>query len=403
MCRRSLTSDSIEGVSLPATLTSVEKGKTVFYSVGVNIRRILAISAISVFAAAALVAPSLAAGNPNCTAVDGEYIVTFSKGAAVANEVKNVNGKQVSPRFMYDLALNGFAGFLTSDQVCVLQKRGNVLSVELDQEISIDATQSGATWGLNRIDQQSLPLDTTYSYISTGAGVDAYVIDTGILGTHSEFTGRMKSGYSTIGKSTNTTDCNGHGTHVAGTIGGTTYGVAKAVWLIPVRVLDCGGSGTNSGVIAGINWVINNHTNGKAVANMSLGGGASSALDTAINNLISDSVTVVVAAGNSSANACNYSPARVPNAITVAASTSADLLASFSNTGSCVDIIAPGVNITSSWIGKNNAVATISGTSMASPHVAGAIARSLSAPVSINVKSGISISGYPLLYLEPTK
>ena len=366
-------------------------------------RRILAISAISVFAAAVIVAPSLAAGNPNCTAVDGEYIVTFSKGAVVANEVKNVNGKQVSPRFMYDLALNGFAGFLTSNQVCVLQKRGNVLSVELDQEVSIDATQSDATWGLNRIDQQSLPLDTTYSYTSTGAGVDAYVIDTGILGTHSEFTGRMKSGYSTIGKSTNTTDCNGHGTHVAGTIGGTTYGVAKAVWLIPVRVLDCGGSGTNSGVIAGINWVINNHTNGKAVANMSLGGGASSALDTAINNLISDSVTVVVAAGNSSANACNYSPARVPNAITVAASTSADLLASFSNTGSCVDIIAPGVNITSSWIGKNNAVATISGTSMASPHVAGAIARSLSAPVSINVKSGISISGYPLLYLEPTK
>jgi subtilisin family serine protease len=366
-------------------------------------RRILAISAISVFAAAALVAPSFATGNPNCTAVDGEYIVTFSKGAVIANEVKNVNGKQVSPRFMYDLALNGFAGFLTSDQVCVLQKRGNVLSVELDQEVSIDATQSGATWGLNRIDQQSLPLDTTYSYISTGAGVDAYVIDTGILGTHTEFTGRMKPGYSAIGKATDTTDCNGHGTHVAGTIGGITYGVAKAVSLIPVRVLDCRGSGTNSGVIAGINWVIKNHTNRKAVANMSLGGGASSALDTAINNLIGDVVTVVVAAGNSSANACNYSPARVPNAITVAASTSADSVASFSNTGSCVDIIAPGVGITSSWINSNTAINTISGTSMASPHVAGAIARSMSAPVSIEIKSGISIGGYPLLYLDPAK
>jgi len=368
-----------------------------------NLRRILAISAISVFAAAALVAPSLAAGNPNCTAVDGEYIVTFSKGAVIANEIKNVNGRDVTPRYVYDEALNGFAGFLTGAQVCNYNKRGNVLNVELDQEISIEATQSGATWGLDRIDQQSLALDTTYSYISTGAGVDAYVIDTGILGTHSEFTGRMKSGYSAIGKSTNTTDCNGHGTHVAGTIGGRTYGVAKAVSLIPVRVLDCRGSGTNSGVIAGINWVIKNHTNGKAVANMSLGGGASSTLDTAINNLINDKVTVVVAAGNSNANACNYSPARVPNAITVAASTSADSVASFSNTGSCVDIIAPGEGITSSWIGSNTAIDTISGTSMASPHVAGAIARSLSAPVSIEIKSGISISGYPLLYLDSAK
>lgn len=365
--------------------------------------RVLAIGAISIFAAAALVAPSWAAGNPNCTAVDGEYIVTFSKGAVIANEIKNVNGRDITPRYLYDEALNGFAGFLTGAQVCNYDKRGNVLGIELDQEISIAATQSSPTWGLNRIDQQSLPLDTTYSYISTGLAVDAYVIDTGILGTHSEFTGRMKNGYSAIGSSKNTTDCNGHGTHVAGTIGGTRYGVAKAVSLIPVRVLDCRGSGTNSGVIAGINWVIKNHINNKAVANMSLGGGASSALDTAINNLINDRVTVVVAAGNNGANACNYSPARVPNAITVAASTSADSIASFSNTGPCIDIIAPGEGITSSWIGNNTAINTISGTSMASPHVAGAIARSLSAAVSIEIKSGISIAGYPLLYLDPVK
>ncbi len=368
-----------------------------------NLRRILAVSSILIFAAAALVAPSLAAGKPDCTAIDGEYIVTFSKGAVIANEIKNVNGRDVTPKYLYDEALNGFAGFLTGDQVCNFKKRGNILDVELDKEVSIEATQSGATWGLDRIDQVNLALNATYSYTSTGALVDAYVIDTGILGTHTEFTGRMKSGYSAIGNSKNTTDCNGHGTHVAGTIGGTTYGVAKQVKLVPVRVLNCQGSGTNSGVIAGINWAIKNHLPGvKAVANMSLGGGASSALDTALNNLITDGVNVVVAAGNSAANACNYSPARVPNAITVAASTSTDSVASFSNTGSCVDIIAPGAGITSAWIGSNSATTTISGTSMASPHVAGAIARSLSASVSINIKNGISISGYPLLYLDPT-
>ncbi len=369
-----------------------------------KLRQILAISSIVILAATAFISPSWSAGKPDCAAVDGEYIVTFSKGAVVANEVKNVSGKQVNPRFMYDLALNGFAGFLTSDQVCVLQKRGNVLSVELDREVSIDATQSGATWGLDRIDQVSLPLNTSYSYTAAGVGVDAYIIDTGILGTHTEFTGRMKSGYSAISDRRGTTDCNGHGTHVAGTVGGKNYGVARAVSLIPVRVLDCRGSGTNSGVIAGINWAITNHKPGvKAVANMSLGGGASSALDTALNNLIIDGVTVVVAAGNSSADACNYSPARVPNAITVAASTSTDAVASYSNIGTCVDIIAPGSGITSSWIGSNTAINTISGTSMASPHVAGTIARSLSAPVVIEIKSAIKIGGYSLLYLDPLK
>ncbi len=343
-----------------------------------NLRRILAISSISVFVAASLVAPSFATGNPNCTEVDGEYIVTFSKGVNVANEVKNVNGKQVNPRFMYDQAINGFAGFLTGQQVCVLKKRGNVLDVEADQVVTIDADQSGATWGLDRIDQQSLPLNSTYSYTSTGTGVDAYVIDTGILGTHNEFAGRMRSGYTAINDGRGSVDCNGHGTHVAGTIGGTTYGVAKAVTLIPVRVFGCTGSTTNSAIIGGINWAIGDHNPGvKAVANMSLGGGASSALDTAVNNLINDGVTVVVAAGNSKQDACKSSPARVPLAITVAASDRSDVFASFSNRGRCVDIIAPGVAITSAWHTGTSAINSISGTSMASPHVAGAVARAL--------------------------
>ena len=343
-----------------------------------NIRRILSISSIAVLVASVLVAPTFAAGNPNCTEVDGDYIVTFSKGAVVANEIKNVNGRDVTPKFMYDEAVNGFAGFLTGAQVCNYKKRGNVLSVEIDQVVSIEATQDSAPWGVDRIDQSDLPLSRTYSYVSTGAGVDAYVIDTGILGTHTEFTGRMKAGYSAIGNSRNTTDCNGHGTHVAGTIGGATYGVAKAVSLIPVRVLGCNGSGTNSGVIAGINWAIKHHTTNKAVANMSLGGGASTTLDAAINSLVKDGVTVVVAAGNDDgADACNYSPARVPVAVTVAASASNDSLAPFSNIGRCVDVIAPGVSITSSWIRNNSDTAILDGTSMASPHVAGIAARML--------------------------
>jgi subtilisin family serine protease len=343
-----------------------------------NIRRILSISSVAVLVASVFVAPSFATGNPNCTEVDGEYIVTFAKGASIANEVKNVNGKQVNPRFTYSEALNGFAGFLTGQQVCVLKKRGNVLDVEADQVVTIDIDQSGATWGLDRIDQQSLPLNSTYSYASTGAGVDAYVIDTGILGTHNEFTGRMKSGYSAIGNPTETTDCNGHGTHVAGTIGGATYGVAKSVSLIPIRVFGCTGSTTNSVIIAGINWAITNHLPGvKAVANMSLGGGASSALDRAVNNLINDGVTVVVAAGNSKQDACKSSPARVPAAITVAASDRSDVFATFSNRGKCVDIIAPGVTITSAWHTGTTTLNSISGTSMASPHVAGAVARAL--------------------------
>jgi subtilisin family serine protease len=251
-----------------------------------------------------------------------------------------------------------------------------VAYVEEDAEMHAIATQTSAPWGLDRIDQRDRPLSGTYTYTSTGSGVNAYVIDTGIRRTHADFGGRAFSGFTAINDGRGTTDCNGHGTHVAGTIGGGTYGVAKSVRLYAVRVLSCSGSGSTSGVIAGVDWVRANRVR-PAVANMSLGGGASSSLDTAVRNSIAAGVTFAVAAGNSNANASNFSPARVSEAITVGSSTSSDSRSSFSNFGSVVDIFAPGSSIRSAWYTSDTATATLSGTSMASPHVAGAAARYL--------------------------
>lgn len=375
--------------------------------------RLVVISAVISLISNFALANTYAAGKPECTEVDGEYIVTFTKGATVANEIKNENGKQITPKYVYSEALNGFAGFLTGDQVCNLQKRGNVEDIELDQLAYTSVVQAGAIWGIDRIDQVSMPLDTNYTYTSTGVNVDAYVFDTGIRTTHLEYATRVKAGYSSINDGNGVSDCDGHGSHVSGTIGGSTYGVAKSVSLIPVRVLNCSGSGSYAGIIAGINWAITNHQiNVKAVANMSLGGGISKSLDTAVNNLIKDGVTVVVAAGNNGANACNYSPARVPNAITVAASNLSDQFAAFSNRGKCVDIIAPGVAITSSIHTSDSATASYSGTSMAAPHVAGVIARLLSANISagsvLTTASVGKITALPtgtvnkLLYISPS-
>ena len=233
-------------------------------------------------------------------------------------------------------------------------------------------------WGLDRIDQRALPLNNQFSRAYTGSGVTAYIIDTGVLSTHTEFGGRVLSGFSSVSDSNGTEDCNGHGTHVAGTVGGSNYGIAPGVAIVPVRVLDCSGSGSTSGVIAGIDWVIANHVAGTpAVANMSLGGGRSSALDIAVQSAVADGVVFVVAAGNSTANACQSSPAGEPLAITVGATTSADARSSFSNYGSCVDVFAPGSSITSAWYTSTTASNTISGTSMASPHVAGVAALGL--------------------------
>jgi len=334
-------------------------------------------ASVSSTAAAQGEGPGQILGADSPTAIPGRYIVVFQPGTpaaevnAAAEQARGLGG-QID--FVYDAALTGFAGSFPEQAISGLSHNPNIDFIEADQEITLDTTQSPATWGLDRIDQRKLPLNNAYTYNYTGSGVTAYIIDTGIRISHTQFGGRASYGYDFVDNDSTASDCNGHGTHVAGTVGGSTYGVAKAVKLVAVRVLNCSGSGTTSGVIAGINWVTSKHTTGKAVANMSLGGGASSSLDTAVNNSIADGIVYAVAAGNSNANACNYSPARVGNAITVGATTSTDARASYSNKGSCLDLFAPGSSITSAWYTSNTATNTISGTSMATPHVAGVAA-----------------------------
>ena len=317
---------------------------------------------------------------------DDAYIVVYKDQTSdkeLDTEVEDMDKSEgVKADHVYKAALKGYAARLTAKALVKLQKNPKVAYIEKDQEMSINATQNPTpSWGIDRIDQAALPLNSSYIYSADGSGVDAYIIDTGILTTHTQFGGRAFGGYSAIGATTNWTDQNGHGTHVSGTVGGATYGVAKNVNLIAVRVLDAAGSGSTSGVIAGINWAITDHTTRPAVANMSLGGGASTALDNAVKNAVLDGIVMCVAAGNNGRNASNYSPARVSTAITVGASgahptlgTNYDAYASYSNYGSIVDIFAPGSSITSAWFTSTTAVNTISGTSMATPHVAGVAA-----------------------------
>ncbi|WP_434385384.1 S8 family peptidase [Melittangium boletus] len=298
--------------------------------------------------------------------IQGDYIVKIKDGAKARDVAASLG---VSPGHLYENALNGFSVTLDEAQLLKLRQNKNVEFVEEDQFALQSATQSNATWGIDRIDQTSNTLSKTYTYTATASTVHAYIIDTGLYTAHSDFGGRASIAYDATGG--NGQDCNGHGTHVAGTVGSATYGVAKAVRLYGVRVLGCDGSGSNSGVIAGIDWVRVNHKK-PAVANMSLGGGASSAINTAVTNLANAGVFVAVAAGNDNGNACNYSPASAPAVTTVGATTSTTARASYSNYGSCVDIYAPGSSITSTW--NNGGTNTISGTSMASPHVAGVAA-----------------------------
>ncbi len=315
--------------------------------------------------------------------IKNQYIVILNKDIGPAKDFAQNIAKQHGGRILqsYDSALKGFAIYLPDTAgtafIEAMKKNPQVLSVENDTVVNIDATtQTNADWGLDRIDQKALPLNSTYSYSQTGTGTTAYIVDTGILSTHQEFSGRVLNGYTAISDGNGTTDCNGHGTHVAGTVGGTTYGVAKNVKLVPVRILGCDGSGASSNVIAGLDWILKNGSK-PAVVNMSLGGAASSSLDSAVENLYNNGYVMVVAAGNSNTDACTSSPARTSNAITVAATDNTDTRASYSNYGSCVDIFAPGSQINSSWIGSNTATKVLNGTSMATPHVAGVVAELL--------------------------
>jgi subtilisin family serine protease len=316
--------------------------------------------------------------------IAGQYIVVLKSSVAdVDTEAARLSQNYFGDRgngHTYRRAIKGFTVRMSEDQASKLSEDPRVAFVEEDQTVSISTTQTGATWGIDRIDQRDRPLDGNYNYDFTGTGVKAYIIDTGIRATHTQFAGRVISGFDAIGDGQGTNDCNGHGTHVSGTVGGSTYGVAKNVTLVAVRVLDCSGNGTTSGVISGVDWVTSDHVAGQpAVANMSLGGGVSSALDTAVNNSIADGVTYAVAGGNDGVDACTSSPARVANAITVGSTTSTDARSSFSNFGTCLDIFAPGSSITSSWNTSNTATNTISGTSMATPHVTGVAALYLEA------------------------
>ena len=305
------------------------------------------------------------------------YIVVFKGSvtdpAGETGRLIRAFGGQV--HYTYSHAIKGFAATLPSAALEGISRNPNVAFIEADGIMTADVTQTGATWGIDRIDQRNLPLSGSFTYTKTGAGVTAYIIDTGIRTDHSQFGGRASVGTDAVGDGQNGNDCHGHGTHVSGTVGGSTYGVAKAVLLKAVRVLNCSGSGTTSGVIAGIDWVTSNHVGtNPAVANMSLGGGASTSLDNAVANSIADGVTYAIAAGNSNRNACQFSPARAATAITVGATTSTDSRASYSNYGSCLDLFAPGSSITSAWNTSSTATNTISGTSMATPHVAGVAA-----------------------------
>lgn len=321
---------------------------------------------------------------PQTSCEPARYVIRFAPGINPADQIRAMKAAKIPISSGLSSSFPGAVSDLSAEQLRTVVYSTKIATVEQDFEIKLDPTapadfQISPTWGLDRLDQVMLPLSGGFTNPNQGKGVLAYVVDTGVLADHSEFSGRVDKGFSAVSDAIGSKDCHGHGTHVAGTIAGLKYGVAKQATVVPVRVLDCAGSGNLSGVLAGLDWIAANHPAGEpGVVNMSLGGGTSASLDLAVDALVASGITVVVSAGNSKVDACGQSPARAPKAITVAASDVKDGFASFSNFGECVDIVAPGVSITSAGIASKSSTAALSGTSMAAPHVSGLVAAAMS-------------------------